>query len=267
MPITLTLQNPPEFYLETDCISPDNFAGKTVGDIGLMTVYHGNKEKKLSDFFIIIGESAKEAKDTKIIIEGDCSLVQRIGEKMTAGELTIQGNCGMHLGCFMKGGSIKVDGNAGEWAGAMMENGSIEISGDAGNHCASAYRGFWVGMQGGMVKVEGRVGVESGSWMRSSQTYKKYPILWCGSADYYLGVHNHGGTLICEGDAEGRVGADMSHGQIIVMGKVKSMLPSFKQKDEVKKIITPAGEFKGNYLEFTGDHALSKPKGILYVKK
>ena len=44
MPITLTLQNPPEFYLETDCISPDNFAGKSIGDIGLMTVFHGNQE-------------------------------------------------------------------------------------------------------------------------------------------------------------------------------------------------------------------------------
>jgi formylmethanofuran dehydrogenase subunit C len=267
MPITLTLQHPPEFYLETDCITPDNFASKTHADIGLMTVYHGNKEKKLSDFFIITGRAEKEPKEMQIIIEGDCSLVQRIGERMSAGEIQILGNCGMHLGCFMTGGSIKVEGNADAWAGAMMENGSIEISGDAGDHCASAYRGFWIGMQGGLVKVQGNVGVESGSWMRSSKTYKKYPVLWCGSADYYLGVHNHGGTIICEGDAEGRVGADMSHGQIIVQGKVKSMLPSFLEKGDVKEIATPAGEFKGKFVEYTGDNALPKPKGSLYVKK
>jgi formylmethanofuran dehydrogenase subunit C len=267
MPITLTLQNPPEFYLEADCVSPDNFAGKSIGDIGLMTVYHGNQEKKLSDFFIIIGEAEKKAKDVKIIIEGDCSLVQRLGEKMSDGELIIHGNCGMHLGNYMTSGSIKVEGNAAEWAGAMMEGGSIEISGDAGNHCASAYRGFWVGMKGGLIKVQGRVGVESGSWMRSSKTYKKYPVLWCGSADLYLGIHNHGGTIICEGNAEGRVGADMSHGQIIVMGKVKKMLPSFMKGDDVKEIKTPAGEFNGKYTEYSGDHALPKPKGALYIKK
>ncbi|MBN2157655.1 MAG: formylmethanofuran dehydrogenase subunit C [Candidatus Lokiarchaeota archaeon] len=267
MPITLTLQNPPEFYLEADCISPDVFAGKSIGDIGLLPVYHGNQERKLSEFFIITGDSGPITKETEIIIEGDCPLVQRLGEKMTDGKLTIIGNCGMHLGNFMKGGSIKVEGNAGEWAGAMMENGSIEISGNAGNHCASAYRGFWVGMTGGMIKVQGQVGVESGSWMRSSKTYKKYPILWCGSADYYLGVHNHGGTLICNGDVEGRVGADMSHGQIIIMGKVKSMLPSFIKKGEVKEVVTPAGDFKGKYIEYTGDHAIPKPNGSLFVRK
>jgi len=263
----LTLQNSPKFYLEADCVSPDNFAAKTVGEISLLPVYHGNKEKKLIDFFVITGESGKTPKETQISVEGDCSLVQRLGEKMTDGQLTILGNCGMHVGDFMTGGSIKVEGNAGEWAGAMMEGGSIEISGTAGNHCAAAYRGFWVGMKGGMVKVQGRVGVESGSWMRSSQTYKKYPILWCGSADYYLGVHNHGGTIVCEGDAEGRTGADMANGQIIVMGKVKSMLPSFKKKEDVKEIETPAGKFKGKFAEFMGDYALPNPKGSLYVKK
>ena len=72
---------------------------------------------KISDFFDISGKPGKTAEETSIIIEGNCDLVQRIGEKMSAGEITIKGNCGMHLGNTMTGGKITVEGNAAEWCG------------------------------------------------------------------------------------------------------------------------------------------------------
>ncbi|MHA1821132.1 MAG: formylmethanofuran dehydrogenase subunit C [Promethearchaeota archaeon] len=268
MTVTLKLKKKPELELEADCISPDNFAGKKIGEIKKLPVYLGNREQVLEDYFEISGKPGDNPEDTEIVIEGDCSLVKRIGEKMSAGNIVIKGNCGMHVGNYMTGGKILVEGNADAWAGAMMDGGELEIKGDAGDHCASAYRGFWVGVNNGHIIVHGRVGVESGSWMRVTKTRNKFPIFECGSADLYLGLHNHGGTIICHGDVEGRVGADMSHGQIIIKGKVKEMLPSFKKIGDIDKITTPAGEITGNFEEYAGDYAISpKPRGRLYLAK
>jgi formylmethanofuran dehydrogenase subunit C len=268
MVIKLKLKSQPEFITEVECISPDNFAGKKIDEIKNLTVYFGNRERKLSEFFDVTGKTGKTAEETSIEIEGDCSLIYRIGQKMTAGMVTVNGNVGFHLGSEITGGKIIVNGNAGSWAGAMMDGGEIVINGDAGNHCAGAYRGNWIGMKDGKITVTGRVGVESGSWMRATRSRKKYPVLTVGSADYFLGVHNHGGTIICEGDTEGRTGGDMSHGQIIVKGKVKSMLPSFKKLGDKNEFATPAGTIKGDFVEYAGDYAVSgKPNGRLYVAK
>jgi formylmethanofuran dehydrogenase subunit C len=272
MAITLKLNKKLDVTLDADCITPDNFAGKSVDEIKKLPVFYGNLEMVLGDYFDISGKSGASANDTSIIVEGDCSSVYRIGEKMSAGEITIKGNCGMHVGNTMSGGKITVEGNAGAWAGAMMdgpgEGGTLIINGDAGDHCAAGYRGNWIGVNNGKVIVKGKVGVESGSWMRATKSRKKYPILECGSADLYLGVHNHGGTIICHGDVVGRAGADMSHGQIFVEGKVSRMLASYKTLGDTQDVNSPAGIIKGKFTEFEGDYAVSaKPKGRLYVKK
>jgi len=267
MPVTLKLKKQPEFYLETDCISPDQFAGKNIEEIKQLKVYYANQEMKFSDWFEITDSPAKAAAEMEIIVIGNCDLVQRIGEKMTAGKITIKGNCGMHVGSCMTGGKIVVEGNAAEWAGAMMDGGELEILKDAGNHCAAAYRGNWIGMNSGKIIVHGKVGIESGSWMRATKSRNKYPILECGSADMFLGVHNHGGTIICHGDAEARIGADMNEGIIIVEGKVKEILPSFKKAQEVTEIQIPNGSIKGKFIDYLGDYAVSeKPAGHLYIK-
>lgn len=268
MPVNLKLTNEPEFYLEADCITPDTFAGKSNEDIAKLKVFEGNKQATLGDYFTITGQSGSDAAGTDITIEGNCELVQRIGEKMSAGSITVKGNVGMHLGNTMSGGKITVEGNAGAWAAAMLDGGEIIINGDAGDHCASAYRGNWIGMQDGKVTVKGRVGVESGSWMRAIRSRNKWPVLKVGSADWYLGVHNHGGTIICENDAEGRVGADMARGQIFINGNIKRPLPTFKKLGETSEIKSPAGTITGNYIEYEGDYAVdAKPKARVYVAK
>jgi formylmethanofuran dehydrogenase subunit C len=266
MTVTLKLKKQPEFYLETDCISPDQFAGKSVEEIKQMKVFYANQEVKLSEWFEITDVPPKIASEVEIIILGNCSLVQRIGEKMSAGKITIKGDCGMHVGSCMTGGKILVEGNAAEWAGAMMDGGELEIMKDAGNHCAAAYRGNWVGMNSGKIIVHGKVGMESGSWMRATKSRNKYPILECGSADMYLGVHNHGGTIICHGDAAPRAGGDMNEGIIIVEGKAKEILPSFKKDQQVTEIQAPNGIIKGKFVDYLGDCAVNeKPLGHLYV--
>ena len=264
--IKLKLKKQPSFPLEADSITPDNFAGKKIDEIKALIVYHGKEKETIGDYFDVSGESS-EINDLKIIIEGDLFNIKRIGEKMTGGEIIINGNVGMHVGNQMQGGKILINGNADDWAGAMLKGGELEISGDAGNYIGSAYRGFWKGMENGLIKVKGKVGHESMLWARSSKGAKKFPMLICGGADSFLGIHNHGGTIIVEGDVDRCAGADQVWGTIVIKGKVSKKLPSFKKMGEINEITLPNGDvIKGKFIEYSGDHATKKEtNGRLYI--
>ncbi len=264
--IKLKLKNKLTFPLEAESITPDNFAGKSLEEIKKLPVYYGNEEATIGDFFDVSGKTSK-LEEMKIIMEGDLSKVKRIGEKMSGGVIEIKGNVGMHVGNQMKGGKIVVNGNADDWAGAMLQGGELIINGDAGNYVGAAYRGYWIGMTNGVIRVKGKVGMEALLWARSSKGAKKWPILYCGSAAGFLGAHNHGGTIIVEGDCERCVGADQAWGTIVIKGKVSRLLPSFKKLGEVSEIELPNGEkITGKFVELSGDHSVKKEtNGRLYV--
>ena len=256
--IKLKLKKEPDYPLEAEIITPDQFAGKSTAVIKKLIVYHGNEERSLGEFFDVSGNGS-EVKDTKITIEGDLSNVKRIGEKMTGGEIIINGNVGMHVGNNMTGGKILVNGNADDWAGAMLNGGELEITGDAGHYVGAAYRGFWKGMQNGLIKVKGKIGNEALSWVNGSKPAKRFPTLICGSAGSFLGIHSHGGTIIVEGDCDRCAGADQVRGTIVVKGKISRILPSFKKIGEVKEIELMNGEkIKGKFVEYSGDHSVEK---------
>lgn len=256
--IKLKLKKEPEFPLEAETISPDQFANKTVADIKKLTVYHGNEEKSIGDYFDVSGK-AGDVGDLKITIDGDLSMVKRIGEKMTGGAIVINGNVGMHVGSQMKGGKITVNGNADDWAGAMLKGGELEITGDAGNYVGAAYRGFWKGMENGIIRVKGKIGIEALTWVSGSKPGKRFPTLICGGAGSFLGIHSHGGTIIVEGDCDRCAGADQVRGTIVIKGKVSGILPSYVKIGEVKEIELMNGEIvKGKFIEYSGDHSVAK---------
>ncbi len=264
--IKMKLKKDLEFPLEAESISTDNFAGKSIDDIKNLVVYYGVEEFTLGDFFDISGSNG-ELNDLKIIIDGDTSNVKRIGEKMTGGEILVNGSVGMHVGNYMSGGKITVNGNADDWAGAMLKGGELEIKGDAGNYVGSAYRGFWQGTSNGVIRVKGKVGIESMLWARSSKGAKQFPFLYCGSAGQFLGIHSHGATIIVEGDCDRCAGADQAWGTIIIKGKVSGILPSYKKIGEVNEVELPNGEkISGKFIEYSGDHSVKKEtNGRLYI--
>jgi len=256
--VKLKLKKRPKFPLEAENITPDKFAGKPAAEIMKLTIYHGNEEKKIRDFFDVSGNGG-EVNDTKIIIDGDLSNVKRIGEKMTGGEIIINSNVGMHVGNNMSGGKILVNGNADDWAGAMLKGGELEITGNAGHYVGAAYRGFWKGMENGIIKVKGKIGNEALSWANGSKPSKRFPKLICGGAGSFLGVHSHGGTIIVEGDCDRCIGADQVRGTIIVKGKISRILPSYKKLGQVKEIELMNGEIiEGKFTEYSGDHSVEK---------
>jgi formylmethanofuran dehydrogenase subunit C len=248
--------------IAAECISPDVFQERTLQEITTLEVWEGNKQKPLSELFKITkSTTANEQKSDRITVRGDLTKVRGIGTHQKSGEILIYGNVGMHLGAEMHGGKITVYGNAGGWAGSMMKNSTIEIHGNAGDYLASPYRGSTEGIDKGRILVHGNVGNEAGAYMKDGT------IKILGSAGQFLGLRMHEGTIYVKNSCEGRAGACMSGGKIIIGGAVESILPSFTIDSVKKKTKVEEGEdAEGPFLVFLGDLA-ENGNGKLYVSK
>ncbi|HMQ50833.1 MAG TPA: formylmethanofuran dehydrogenase subunit C [Anaerolineae bacterium] len=216
MSLTLTLHTTPDVPLEADVISPDQLTGKTVSEIEVLTLHHGNQTVALADFFKVGGQAGDE-----IVVDGaDLSRVKLIGRGMTRGRLRVLASVGMHVGAAMSGGELLVEGNAGDWAGAEMRGGRLIISGDAGHLLGSGYRGSHAGMGGGEIIVHGGVGNEVGGAMRRGL------IAIGGDTGDFTGVNMLAGTIVVLGRLGWRTGAGMLRGTIVSMHDTE-LLPTF----------------------------------------
>jgi formylmethanofuran dehydrogenase subunit C len=204
--------------VEAECITPDNLAGKSLAEIAVLPIQHGNVSAPLGEFFAVEGDAA----DRDIIIEGDCSRVKWLGAGMGGGRLTIRGNAGMHVGAEMTGGELHVHGNAGDWVGAEMRGGRIHVHGDTGHLVGAAYRGSRLGMRGGVILVGGKAGNEVGSTMRRGL------IVLGGDAGDFVGVSLIAGSIFVFGKPGLRNGAGMKRGTIAFFGEQPQLLPTFR---------------------------------------
>jgi formylmethanofuran dehydrogenase subunit C len=204
--------------VEAECITPDNFAGKSPVEIARLPAQHGNTAVSLGDFFRVEGEAA----DGEIVVEGDCSRVKWIGAEMRTGRITIRGNVGMHVGAEMRGGEIVVHGSAGDWVGAEMRGGRIHVHGDAGHLVGAGYRGSRLGMRGGVILVDSKAGNEIGGTMRRGL------IAVGGSTGDFPGVGLIAGTVLVFGEPGIRAGAGMKRGTIGLFAERPPLLPTFR---------------------------------------
>ncbi|MEM3702836.1 MAG: formylmethanofuran dehydrogenase subunit C [Candidatus Bathyarchaeia archaeon] len=239
----------PTTTVEAEVITPNIFAGKKLEEIVNLPVWEGKIKRKLGDFFQVEGETKEKPEDLKIVIEGDASHIKYIGAKMTAGEIIVKGNVGMHVGDEMRGGRIIIEGNADSFTSLSMLGGEITIKGSVKNYLGSAPRGEWRGMRGGRIIVEGNVGRESGAWMMGGLIRVK------GNIGPFAGIHMRGGTIVVEGDAGARIGAEMTGGVIVVLGKLEEILPGFSYKETVDSVDVNGEKINGPFLKFVGDLA------------
>src|ERR687896_587217 len=135
MPLTLTLREPPTVPLETEGLSPDRLAGRSRGEIGALTVWHGNGRAQLADFFTVSGNG-----DEDLRVEGDLRGVKFLGTGMDEGRLIVAGAAGMHTGAGMRGGELIVEGDVGDFAGVGMLAGTIVALGELGAAPGAAMR-------------------------------------------------------------------------------------------------------------------------------
>ena len=247
------------FPVNAECINPDIFQGKDTAEIANLTVFEGNKQKKLRDLFKIEEDNAATP---TITINGDVSEVRRIGVGMKSGEIVINGNVGMHLGEKMAGGKITVNGDACQWAGGSMKKGLIEIHGNAGDYLASPYRGSTEGMKGGKIVVDGDVGSDSGAYLHGGLIKIKG-----NNVGQFLGFHMSDGVIHVEKNASTRLGANMTGGKIIVSGYVEEVMPSFTVDSVKPKVkVDDTESAAGPFYVFLGDLA-ENGTGKLFVSK
>lgn len=249
--VTLKPYKTPELFLEAPVISPDIFAGKTPDQIALLELREGKIKVKLEDFFDVAGSPGTTAAETDIIIGGDCTRVKYIGNKMTAGSVTVKGNADMYVGGWMKGGKIHVTGNVHSFCGIAMEGGEILVDGNAENYVGCAYRGDWRGMRGGTIRIRGSAGNDIGTFMLGGT------IIIENNVFIHVSTHAEGGTVIIKGDVQGRVGGQMVKGDIYVLGKIQNMLPGFKHVTKVQKEIDG---LKATFNHYIGDLGERHPK-------
>jgi len=182
------------FPVIAECVSPDVFQDKNQKEIEDLEILEGNKQKRLGELFKV--EETRKEQETTITVYGDVSRVRRMGVYMTRGEITINGDAGMHLGEEMKDGKITVHGNVAGWVGSTMKGGTIEIHGNTSHYLGAPYRGSNRGMRGGKIIVYGNVGNEAGAYMR------KGLIKIYGNAGQFAGLRMHNGTIHVQKDCE-----------------------------------------------------------------
>ena len=74
------------------------------------------------------------------------------------------------------------------------------------------------------------------------------------------------GTVFIQGNSEGRTGAQMTGGKIVVCGHIPSVLPTFTI-DEIRPKVKVDGEkVEGPFYRFLGDLA-DQGKGKLFVSR
>lgn len=262
--VTLKPIKTPELMFEGYNINPDAFAGKTAALIAELPGHEGKIVTRLGDFFDISGSAGATAAETDIVIDGDCTRVKYIGARMTAGTVTVNGNCDMYLGGWMKGGKIHVKGNVDSFCGIQMQGGEILVEGDAKNHVGCAYRGDWRGMKDGTIRIRGSAGNDIGTFMLGGT------IIIEKDAFIHVSTHAEGGTVIIKGDVEGRVGGQMVKGDMYVLGTIKFMLPGFQKIGTVEKEVDGVKATFDHYIGDLGErHPKSKGKIVyanLYTK-
>lgn len=207
--LTIKIKKAAKFPIETEVIKAESFTGLSLIQIKDLTVYSGNKEEKLGDFFSIEGEIAKNPESQKIILEGDYSKVRRIGEAMKAGEIIIKGNVDLHLGENLGGGKITVEGDVAGWVGTNMIDGLIHIKGDVDCYVGCAERGMGSGMSGGAIIVDGDVGLDVGRGLKGGE------ITVGGKVKRFIGAYMKAGVIKAR-EAGEHVGYAMSGGQIMI---------------------------------------------------
>ncbi len=256
--ITITPLRKFDVPVQTACINPDVFKGKTLKEIADLPITEGNRSMTLGDLF----EIKEDAGETpSITINGDVAKVKRIGQGMKSGEIVINSNAGMHTGEKMAGGKITINGNADGWTGSDMKGGLIEIHGDASDYLASPYRGSSTGMHGGSIIVDGNVGSDSACYMHGGVIKIK------GSAGRFLGYHMSDGAIYVEKECASRLAPCMVGGKIVIAGALEEVMPTFtidsvKPKVKVDDTLTVQGPF---YV-FLGDLA-EHGTGKLFVSK
>jgi formylmethanofuran dehydrogenase subunit C len=269
MALTLTYRGRTTVPVEVEGIVPAALREKSIAEIEKLSIYHGNQQLPLAEFFGIGGDPS----DEQLTFVGDLAGVHWIGAKMDRGVVRVEGDAGRHVGSELRGGEVHVSGNAGDWVGGEMKKGLIFVRGSAGHLIGSAYRGSARGMTGGTLLIGGNVGNEIGHSMRRGL------IAVGGNTGDFPCLNMIAGSVLVFGTTGIRAAAGMRRGTLAVFGERPKLLHTFKPSGTFKPLYlrlyfaalrrhgfeVPADLDDADYRMFTGD-LLTVGKGEVLVR-
>jgi formylmethanofuran dehydrogenase subunit C len=270
MPLTLRWRAATTLTVEAEGLRPDRLAALPAGAIARQAIRVGNTIAELGDLFAIEGEAG----DGHLLLEGDLRRVDRIGQGMESGTLTIRGDVGTELGAEMSGGLIEVEGDVGDWAAAEMRGGTLRVRGRCGRSLGAAYPGSRRGMREGLILVDGSIGDDAGVAMRRGL------IAVSGAAGDGLGRNMIAGSIFAFGPVGLRPGAGMKRGTLAFFGVDEpggpTLLPTFVSSGrsrppflnlylgQLRRWGFPVPAFSGAMQRYNGD-LIERGKGEIWV--
>lgn len=211
MSLRLRLRQQPLIPVDVASLSLDAFAGLSTHAIEQVPLAIGSQRSDVGAWFDVAGRAGD-----RLVFEGDCSNLCRIGSGMAAGEVIVEGPAGDQLGRRMMGGTIRVRSNVGRLTASGMRGGRIEIDGDAGESLGGPLRGERTGMRGGRVVIRGNTAQGTGHRMRRGT------ILVNGCAGPQCGLEMVAGTIAAARVDGTDLGFAMRRGTIIICGNASA---------------------------------------------
>jgi len=153
-PLIFTLKTTPSFKLNCSQLTPNNLASLSHDQIAKLKLGTEKNSPQVDDFFDISG------KDTNnITFKNSDSKLDYIGQNMSSGQITVEGDAGDFLGANMQGGCIVCKGSAGNRVADKMRRGLILVEGNVGDYAASR-------MIAGTLGILGKSGTYTGFAMK-----------------------------------------------------------------------------------------------------
>ena len=215
-PLVLTLRQPPDQRLDLSPLVPQRLAGRSAAVIAAIALQTGREKVTVGDAFRLRMGDVEQ-----IRIDGGSDRLDGIGEGMTAGEITVEGDAGARAGRLMAGGRLTIGGHAGPFAASGMKGGELVISGSAGDRLGGPLAGETAGMRGGVVIVHGDAGEQAGDRLRRGT------IVIEGRAGRAAGSRMIAGTLIVRRAAGPCPGILMGRGTIVLGEPAVDLSPGF----------------------------------------
>ncbi len=193
---------PPE-RLDLSPLVPRNLAGLSAGEIERLGVGTTRLGLVVGDVFDV---SHGDPEDIRIA--GGSARLDRVGEKLAAGRIVVEGDVGQRLAFCMGGGEIRVVGSAGPYAASAATGGIVHVEGDAQDCAGGAVHGAMFGLCGATLVIDGQAGARLGDRMKSG-------LILVRAAGHHAGCRMIAGTIVA-----GKVGDDagyaMRRGTLVV---------------------------------------------------
>lgn len=205
MIIKLNLKNIPSHSIDARNLSPDVLCGLSQSQIEDHSIGRNQSELRIGDLFDVEcyehsiaceseSPSGQSIVTNGIVVNGDLSMANRIGQSMSSGYLWINGNVGFEFASRMSGGVCVVVGHASDNAAQAFRGGLLAICGHCGHNLAGPLPGKKTGMTGGDILIGGNVGD------RAAHRMRRGTILVSGHAGQHGCQQMIAGTVVVQGN-------------------------------------------------------------------